>query len=108
MSGENDIIAGTKETNEKIKKIFNSMSKLVCEKNKRYGNIAAEPLNIFGSFVSKDNDNGINSILIRLDDKLSRIKNSDGLRKNDVSDTQGYIALLCAALDWTNFDEFID
>ena len=112
MSGTNKNEKGdlttTEMTNKKIDEIFTSMSRLVQAKNTNYGNVAAEPINIFGSHVYKDNPPGLNTILIRLDDKLSRIKNAGRLRKNDVSDLMGYVALLCSVEDWTNFDEFID
>jgi len=34
--------------------------------------------------------------------------NSSELRKNDVSDVMGYLALLCIAHDWLDFEEFKD
>ena len=48
------------------------------------------------------------AILVRLDDKLSRIKNSPELRKNDIFDMIGYLTLLAVQKNWTNFDELID
>ena len=92
-----------KETaQEGIDKVCNSMARLLTEKNKRYGNSALEPLRVFNR---ADASNGI---MVRIDDKLSRIKNSDKLRKNDVSDLIGYLVLLCIAQGWTDFDDLID
>jgi len=92
-----------KETaQEGIDKVCNSMARLLTEKNKRYGNSALEPLRVFNR---ADASNGI---MVRIDDKLSRIKNSDKLRKNDVSDLIGYLVLLCIAQGWTSFDDLID
>ncbi len=55
----------------------------------KYGNSALEPLNLFHKGIAE------NSIAIRLDDKLSRIKNSEvGLRTNDICDIIGYFVLL--------------
>ena len=48
------------------------------------------------------------SIYQRLDDKLSRIKNSDEPMKNDVFDLIGYLILLCVKKGWTDFTELID
>jgi len=81
--------------------ILNSIETVLIEKNKRYGNSALKPLNIF----STHDETGIGQ---RLDDKLSRIKNSDDLRKNDIFDLMGYLILLCHKKEWTNFDELID
>ncbi len=92
-----------KETaQEGIDKVCNSMARLLTEKNKRYGNSALEPLRVFNRADALD------GIMVRIDDKLSRIKNSDKLRKNDVSDLIGYLVLLCIAQGWTDFDDLID
>jgi len=92
-----------KETaQEGIDKVCNSMARLLTEKNKRYGNSALEPLRVFNRADASD------GIMVRIDDKLSRIKNSDKLRKNDVSDLIGYLVLLCIAQGWTSFDDLID
>jgi hypothetical protein len=71
-------------------------------KNDKYGNAGLEPINVFSK------DGATTGLLHRLDDKLSRIKNSPELRKNDVSDVIGYCVLLCVSNGWTNFDEFKD
>ena len=41
----------------------------------------------------------------RLDDKISRIKKSNKLRKNDVADIFGYVALLLIQNGWTEFED---
>ena len=89
-------------TMEEIEQTLLGMNRLLQEKNKRYGNSALVPLKIFSKQSAE------NSICIRLDDKLSRIKNGDELRKNDVADMIGYLVLLCVAKGWTSFDELID
>jgi len=86
---------------ENTESILSSIKSVLLEKNKRYGNAALDPLQIF----SKHEETGIGQ---RLDDKLARIKNSDVLRKNDVFDLLGYIILLCIKKTWTNFNELID
>ena len=52
--------------------------------------------------------NATDSILIRIDDKISRIKNSKTLRKNDIADITGYFVLLMASKDWISFKDLID
>lgn len=74
---------------DKISAIYDAMKDLQIDKNKKYGNSALSPLHIFYKGDSQ------NSILIRLDDKLNRIKNNSGaIRNNDVCDLIGYLILL--------------
>ena len=87
---------------EQIKQVCNSLSELLLEKNKRYGNAALQPIKIFNKTSASD------SIKTRLDDKLSRVKNSDSLRKNDIMDIMGYLVLLCIAEDWLDFSDLVD
>ncbi|MCL2749266.1 MAG: hypothetical protein FWE50_04310 [Alphaproteobacteria bacterium] len=87
---------------DKIAKVCDAMKELLVYKNEQYGNSALQPVNTF----SKQNPES--SIAIRLDDKLSRIKNSADLRKNDVSDMIGYLVLLCISKGWDDFSEFKD
>jgi len=96
------------EITQGINNVYTSMSNLVKEKNRRYGNSVMEPLGIFNSYVSEKNNESLNGILIRLDDKLKRIKNSKKLRKNDVSDLMGYLAFLCVDKGWTDFSDLLD
>lgn len=77
-----------KELFDNVSKVLDSISTVLKEKNKRYGNSALEPIHVFYKGDAE------NSILIRLDDKLSRIKNSEELRNNDVFDLLGYLFLL--------------
>jgi len=92
----------------KIAAIYASQSNLVVEKNKRYGNAALEPLGVFCKHIKTENSESLNGILVRLDDKLKRVKHGEEIRKNDVSDLMGYLALLCIEKGWTNFDDLID
>lgn len=85
---DNDILT---DTQKKIQDICSVLSELLVYKNQKYGNSAIEPVNVFYK------GNNTNSILIRLDDKLSRIKNSQELRVNDICDTLGYLVLLLIA-----------
>ena len=82
-----------------FKKIFSSLCDMVEAKDKNYGNAALQPLDIF----AKHHPYGS-----RLDEKLARVKNSDVIRKNDVGDLIGGLALICKSNGWTNFDDQID
>lgn len=91
-----------KDTRQKITNIVTNLEIVLHEKNKRYGDSACSPLEVF---TGKTTPLGLG---VRIDDKLSRVKNSESLRKNDVFDLMGYLVLLCAANNWTDFSEFID
>lgn len=90
-------------TQEKIDILFDNFKEFLKEKNRRYGDSATQPCKIFSKL------DAVNSILIRCDDKLNRIMNSkDGIKKSDLSDLFGYIALYMITQDWVSFDEEID
>ena len=73
---------------ENLKKdVLTSICKTLIQKNLNYGNAALNPNQIFFKGSSSD------SILIRLNDKVSRVINSNELRKNDLFDILGYIIL---------------
>ena len=96
------IVAQELSTREKIEQVYDAIKDVVLYKNIKYGNSALEPIGIFAK------DGATNSILIRLDDKLQRIKNGEELRKNDVADMLGYLGLLCVDKGWLSFEEFKD
>ena len=63
---------------------------LLVAKNEKYGNSALEPLGVFSQLSAKE------GLLVRIDDKLKRIKNGS-LDKDDedvVNDLIGYLVLL--------------
>lgn len=88
------------ETQEKIKEITNAMQDLLLYKNEKYGDSAINPNNIFYKGDST------NSILIRLDDKIGRIKSNTESkpRVNDVADVIGYCTLLLISMGVTKED----
>jgi hypothetical protein len=90
----------TTDTQEKIALILDSMKDLLLYKNQKYGDSAINPKKIFYKGDST------NSILIRLDDKLSRILNSEEEkpRINDCCDLIGYLTLLLISLDVSKED----
>jgi hypothetical protein len=89
-------------TQQKIETLFDNFKEFLKEKNRRYGDSALHPIKIFSKV-----DAG-NQIYNRLDDKLSRIKNANEIKKNDLADVFGYIALALIEKDWLDFDDLID
>jgi hypothetical protein len=89
-------------TQEKIEVLFDNFKDFLKEKNRRYGDSAIAPIKIFTK-----SDAG-SQICNRLDDKLSRIKNSSDLKKNDLADIFGYTALLLIEKGWIEFDDLLD
>jgi len=92
----------TKNTQMDIILLFDNFKEFLLEKNKRYGDSASNPVNVF----SKESTQ--NQICNRIDDKLSRIRNSKDLRKNDVSDVFGYVALLMISKGWLEFEDILE
>jgi hypothetical protein len=73
-----------------VEEVLDSIEKMLIEKNRKYGNSALEPLGVFSQLSAKQ------GLLIRIDDKLKRIKNGS-LEKDDedvVNDLIGYLVLL--------------
>ena len=73
-----------------VQLVLDSIEKMLIEKNHKYGNSALEPLGVFSQLSARD------GLLIRIDDKLKRIKNGS-LEKDDedvINDLIGYLVLL--------------
>jgi hypothetical protein len=73
------------------KDILNSsleIAEMLIKKNISYGNSALEPVRIFSKADPKE------QLMVRLDDKLSRIKNQESFPgDNDIDDMIGYLVL---------------
>jgi hypothetical protein len=70
--------------------VLEEIRDLLIAKNQKYGNSALEPLGVFSQLSAKE------GLLVRIDDKLKRIKNGS-LKKDDedvVNDLIGYLILL--------------
>jgi hypothetical protein len=70
--------------------VLEEIRDLLIAKNQKYGNSALEPLGVFIQLSAKE------GLLVRIDDKLKRIKNGS-LEKDDedvVNDLIGYLVLL--------------
>ena len=83
-------MASNTDTQEKIIAITEAMRDLLLYKNQKYGDSALQPKRVFYK------GDAVNSILIRLDDKIGRIMaNTENTpRINDVADIIGYCTLL--------------
>ena len=86
-------------TENMIDELFDNFKDLLKHKNRKYGDSALNPIAVFSKIGAE------HQICNRLDDKISRIKNSNELRKNDVADIFGYIALLLIQNEWTEFED---
>lgn len=102
MANTPEIAIEFTETQLDISRTCLAIERFLIEKNRRYGDSALKPAR---KFSKADN---VEQLLVRIDDKLNRIGNSDELRKNDVVDVTGYLILLCVAKGWTDFDELVD
>jgi len=74
----------------KVSTYLLEIRELLISKNIKYGNSALEPLGVFSKLSAKE------GLLIRIDDKLKRIKNGS-LEKDDedvINDLIGYLVLL--------------
>ena len=68
------------------------LKEMLLEKNRKYGNSALEPIRIFSRA------DAVEQILVRIDDKLNRIRNRQNDEDEDViMDLAGYLILLMIA-----------
>lgn len=75
---------------EQVYEILSEITEMLIAKNKKYGNSALEPLGVFSKLSAEE------GLLVRIDDKLKRIKNGS-LQKDDedvINDLIGYLVLL--------------
>jgi hypothetical protein len=73
-----------------ITQALDEIRDLLISKNLKYGNSALEPLGVFSQLSAKE------GLLVRIDDKLKRIKNGSLERDDEdvVNDLIGYLILL--------------
>ena len=79
------------DTQIEIAAICEDVKELLLYKNKNYGNSALEPLRVFSK------SSAVEQLLVRIDDKLNRIKKGAGLLNKDedvIMDLIGYLILL--------------
>ena len=81
--------------------VCDEIKELLLEKNKRYGDSAINPVRIFSKGTAEE------SILVRLDDKLSRLRTQSIDEDEDVLlDLLGYMILLRVARMQQNRTDF--
>jgi uncharacterized protein (DUF4415 family) len=76
-------------TQQLITQVCDEIKSMLLEKNRKYGNSALDPIRIFSKADAKE------QIRVRIDDKLSRLRNVQNDETEDViSDLIGYLVLL--------------
>lgn len=65
-----------------------SIKQMLISKNQQYGNSFADPVRIFSKAAPEE------ALLIRIDDKLSRIARGDAAGEDTILDLIGYLILL--------------
>jgi hypothetical protein len=87
---------------EQVYKVLSEITEMLVAKNEKYGNSALEPLGVFSQLSAKE------GLLVRIDDKLKRIKNGSLDRDDEdvINDLIGYLVLLkIHANQESSFDE---
>ena len=77
----------TGDFKSEVYEITNALAEMLISKNIKYGNSALEPKRIFSKASP------VEQILVRIDDKLSRMSNQDE-DEDVIEDLLGYLVLL--------------
>ena len=88
---DNDNLA---QSQKMIAQVCDEVKELLLSKNRKYGNSALSPKRIFSKATA------VEQILVRVDDKLSRIATSGvkGVDEDTLLDLMGYLVLLRVAM----------
>lgn len=91
------------QTQADIAAVCDEIKALLLEKNRKYGDSALSPVRIFSK------SDPLEQIRVRLDDKLSRLRNQQADEDEDViSDLIGYLVLYqVAKMQQSRIDEFV-
>ena len=84
------------DTQKDIARICDKVKNLLLDKNMKYGDSALSPIRVMSQ------SNTIEQLLVRIDDKLSRVKHGAGILASDedvLMDLMGYFVLLKIALE---------
>jgi hypothetical protein len=77
------------QTQKDIARVVKQVGDLLIAKNKSYGDSALHPTRVFSK------SDTVEQLLVRIDDKLSRIQNGENWPgDNDIDDLIGYLILL--------------
>jgi len=90
------LVLNMTDTQKEIARVCDDIKELLLYKNKQYGDSALNPSRIFSKASA------VEQILVRIDDKLNRIKKGAGLIANDedvIQDLIGYLVLLKIGLN---------
>ena len=90
-------------TQSDIRRVCDGIKELLLEKNAKYGDSALEPVRCMSQASA------VEQILVRIDDKLSRISRGVGLVGDDedvIDDLIGYFVLLKIAFERQNRSTF--
>ena len=86
-------------TQGEIESMCDNLKAMLLEKNRKYGDSALNPCRVFSRA------NAVEQILVRIDDKLNRIRNRQNDEDEDVvMDLAGYLILLMVARKGQNHD----
>lgn len=89
------VVSGKREDPQsKLVDVCDWMKDLLLYKNKNYGNVGLEPINVLSKVDS------LQGLLHRADDKIARLKNNPDPvpRLNDIMDLCGYCILIMTAM----------
>jgi hypothetical protein len=91
------------QSQQDIVNICDNIKELLLEKNRKYGDSALNPVRIFSKAST------IEQIKVRMDDKLSRLRNAaDDEDEDVVSDLVGYLILFkVAQMQQRRSEEFV-
>ena len=84
------------ETQMEIARICEDVKELLLYKNLKYGNSAIDPIRIFSKCDNTE------QLLVRIDDKLNRIKHGENILYDDedvIQDLIGYLILMKISLN---------
>jgi len=88
---------------EKVHKVTNDLAELLISKNEKYGNSALEPVRVFSKASATE------QLLVRLDDKLSRLRTQSITEDEDVlQDLLGYLVLLKISMQQTPANDIVE
>jgi hypothetical protein len=79
------------ETQQKIAQVCDAIKELLLEKNRAYGDSAINPVRVFSKASPEE------QLLVRIDDKLSRLARGSAAGEDVVNDLIGYLVLLKVA-----------
>ena len=84
------------DSEKEISRVCDSIKNMLLQKNMAYGDSALNPCRIFSSAST------VEQILVRIDDKLNRVKQGTGIfggGEDVIQDLIGYLVLLRIAVD---------